>query len=404
MQVMSEEELLPLVLRRAESLFSSDVKANHDALAAQIRGARILVAGAAGSIGSAFVKRIARFRPASLTLIDLDENGLVELVRDLRSGAHAFDAEVKTLAIGLGSLEFEHYVREADPVTHLVNFAALKHVRAERDPHTLMRLLDTNVLALERAIAVLSTKGTPRLFSVSSDKAVRPASLMGASKRWMERVLASHSDRSMVGSARFANVAFSRGSLLEGFLHRIAKRQPIAAPKGIQRYFISAQEAAELCLLACFAGGNREVAVPRFAKQLAAIEVVEVARIVLRAHGLEPALCSSAEEARNSDLLRVPDPTRWPCYFQETATSGEKALEEFVGPGERVDAKRYEAVDVVVMDPPGSDGPRLEEARRRLIALQGSKTWRKPEIIEIVRMVVPELSHVERGASLDDQM
>jgi FlaA1/EpsC-like NDP-sugar epimerase len=404
MQVIAEQELLPLVLRRTESLFARDVKANDDALSAQIRGARILVTGAAGSIGSAFVKRLARFRPASLTLVDLDENGLVELVRDLRSGADALDTELQTLAIGLGSLEFEHYVREAVPISHFVNFAALKHVRAERDAHTLMRLLDTNVLALERAIAVLSARSTPRLFSVSSDKAVRPASLMGASKRWMERVLASHSDRSFVGSARFANVAFSRGSLLEGFLYRLAKRQPIAAPKGIERYFISAQEAAELCVLACFVGGNREVFVPRFAEKLAAIEIVEVAKIVLRAHGLEPELCSSVEEARTSDLLRLPKPTRWPCYFSETSTSGEKALEEFVGPNERREAKRYEGIDVLVLDPPQADRPRLEEARRRLIALQNAETWRKTEIIDIVRMVVPELTHVERGASLDDQM
>lgn len=404
MHVLSEEELLPLVLRRAESLFARDMQANEGAVATQIRGARILVAGAAGSIGSAFVKRLARFRPASLTLIDLDENGLVELVRDLRSGAETFDTELKTLAIGLGSPALEHYAREAGPITHLVNFAALKHVRAERDPYTLMRLLDTNVLALERAIAALSAKATPRLFSVSSDKAVRPASLMGASKRWMERVLASHSDRSIVGSARFANVAFSRGSLLEGFLHRIAKRQPIAAPQGIERYFISAQEAAELCLLACFAGGNREVVVPRFTERLAAIEMVEVARIVLRAHGLEPELCSSDEEARTSELLRLPKPTRWPCYFEESSTSGEKALEEFVGPGERLETRRYDAIDVVKMEPPAADAPRLDDARQRLIALQGAETWRKPAIVEIVRIAVPELAHLELGASLDDRM
>jgi FlaA1/EpsC-like NDP-sugar epimerase len=404
MQVVSERELLPLVLRRTASLFARDTEAKHDELAAQIRGARIVVAGAAGSIGSALVKQLVRFRPASLTLIDLDENGLVELVRDLRSAAQGFDAELKTLAIGIGSPAFEHYARDAGPVTHLVNFAALKHVRAERDPYTLMRLLDTNVLALERAIAVLSASGTPRLFSVSSDKAVRPASLMGASKRWMERVLASHSDRSIVGSARFANVAFSHGSLLEGFLNRIAKRQPIAAPKGIERYFISAEEAAELCMLACFAGGNREVFVPRFAQRLAAIEMVEVAKIVLRAHGLEPVLCSSDEEARTSELLRLPKPTRWPCYFQESSTSGEKSLEEFVGPSEQVETKRYEAIDVVMMDPPATDAPRLEEARRKLMALQGAETWRKPEIVEIVRMAVPELAHVELGASLDDRM
>ena len=404
MLITAEEQLLPLVLRRADSLFARDIVANESALAAQIRGARILVTGAAGSIGSAFVKLLARFRPASLTLMDLDENGLVELVRDLRSGRDLRDAELKTLAIGLGSREFEHYIREGPGPSHLVNFAALKHVRAERDPQTLMRLLDTNVLALQRAISALRSRGTSRLFSVSSDKAVRPASLMGASKYWMERVLAAHSDESIVGSARFANVAFSKGSLLEGFLYRIAKSQPIAAPRGIKRYFMSAQEAAELCVLASFIGRDREIFVPRFDGQHAAISMVEVAQIVLRGLGLEPEACVSVEAARASALLRQPKPTRWPCFFEDTSTSGEKPVEEFFGPTERLEPSRFEAIDVVVMPDGRSDRPRLEEAQRRLLALQDSDSWRKSEMIEIVRLVVPELTHLERGVSLDDQM
>ena len=402
MQVVAEEQLLPLVLRRTESLFSRDIEANADALTAKIRGARVLITGAAGSIGSAFVRRLVGFRPASVTLMDLDENGLVELVRDLRSGRETYEGELRTLAIGLGSREFASYVRDASAVGHLVNFAALKHVRAERDPQTLMRLLDTNVLALERSISLLGA--TPSFFSVSSDKAVRPASLMGASKRWMERVLASHSDASTVGSARFANVAFSRGSLLEGFLYRISKRQPIAAPRGIRRYFISSPEAAELCLLACFVGRNREVFVPKLGPEHGAIEMVEVAEIVLRAFGMEPEIYASAEEARASPLLRASKPARWPCYFEATSTSGEKALEEFVGPNEHVEPARFAAIDVVALEPSQTDRARLAEARRRLIALRDSETWRKAEIVEIVRIAVPELTHVERGASLDDRM
>jgi FlaA1/EpsC-like NDP-sugar epimerase len=283
-----------------------------------------------------------------------------------------------------------------------VNFAALKHVRAERDSQTLMRLLDTNVLALERSISLLGA--TPSLFSVSSDKAVRPASLMGASKRWMERILASHSDASTVGSARFANVAFSRGSLLEGFLYRISKRQPIAAPRGIRRYFISSPEAAELCLLACFVGRNREVFVPKLGPEHGAIEMVEVAEIVLRASGMEPEVFASAEEARTSPLLRASRPTRWPCYFEATSTSGEKALEEFVGPNEHVEPTRFAAIDVVTLEPSHTDRARLDEARRKLIALRDSETWGKSDIVEIVRLAVPELTHLERGASLDDRM
>jgi len=404
MLAIPEEQLVPLVLRRTTSLFADDIKANTKDLSARIRDARILVAGAAGSIGSAFVKELSRYRPAGLTLIDLDENGLVELVRDLRSGVDTSDGELRTLAIGLGSREFEHYVRQSPPVDYFVNFAALKHVRSERDPQTLMRLLDTNVLALERAISVLLARGRPKLFSVSSDKAVRPASLMGASKRWMERILASQSGKSAVGSARFANVAFSHGSLLEGFLNRIAKRQPIAAPSDIQRYFISSREAAELCLLACFAGRDREVFVPRASDRMDAIGLVDVAEIVLRAFGLEPERFASAEDARRSELLKQAKPTRWPCYFHESSTSGEKPLEEFVGPAERVDDRRFRAIDVVTLDPPARDAAPLADAHRRLTSLRESEIWRKEDLVEIVRIAVPELEYLDRGPSLDDRM
>lgn len=404
MLAIPEEQLVPLVLRRTTSLFASDVEASEQNLAASVRGARVLVAGAAGSIGSAFVKELSRHRPAGLTLIDLDENGLVELVRDLRSDVDSSEGELRTLAIGLGSREFEHYVRHAPPADYFVNFAALKHVRSERDPQTLMRLLDTNVLALERALSVLLSRGRPKLFSVSSDKAVRPANLMGASKRWMERILASHSGTSAVGSARFANIAFSRGSLLEGFLNRIAKRQPIAAPSDIKRYFISGQEAAELCLLACFVGKDREVFVPRVAGDMSAIGLVDVAQIVLGAFGLEVERCGSEEEARRSELLRQTNPSRWPCYFHESSTSGEKSIEEFVRPTEHADPTRFETIDVVTMEPPAQDAARLADARLRLMRLREGETWRKEDIVEIVRIAVPELEYLDRGPSLDDRM
>jgi FlaA1/EpsC-like NDP-sugar epimerase len=401
---VSEEQLVPLVLRRNASLFADDLKANTRDLTTAIRGARVLVTGAAGSIGGAFVKEIARHRPAALALIDLDENALVELVRDLRSGDGAGEGEMRTLAIGIGSREFEHFVRDTAPFDYLVNFAALKHVRSERDPQTLMRLLATNVLALDRAVAALLARGQPRLFSVSSDKAVRPASLMGASKRWMERLLASYSGTTSAGSARFANVAFSRGSLLDGFLHRIAKRQPIAAPSDIKRYFISSQEAAELCLLACFAGGDREVFVPRASDAMIPIGMIEVAEIVLRAHGLEIERFTSSEAARRSDLLREKNPRRWPCYFDESSTSGEKPLEELVGPAEQVDTTRFRTIDVVTLSAPAEDADRLADARARLMRLRDSGSWHKDEIVDIVRTAVPELDYVDRGSSLDERM
>ncbi len=397
-------QLLPIVLGRSESIFASDMRSCAAALREAVAGSKVLVIGAAGSIGAAVVRRLAGLRPGAIDLVDLSENGLVELVRDLRSAPLPLACALRTYAIGLGSVEFEHFILANGRFDYVLNLAALKHVRAERDPFTLMRLLDTNVLSLHRALELLARTGSTRAFSVSSDKAVRPASVMGASKRWMERVLALHSRSMRTGSARFANVAFSDGSLLHGFLLRLAHGQPLSAPSDVRRYFISADEAAELCLLACFVGGNLEVFVPKLLNPDLALSMADVAQRVLQAVGLEPVLCSTEQDARTSPLLSEAAPTRWPCYIAASDTSGEKELEEFFGPLEAVVTDRHAAIGIVRLDPASFDGDRVRSACEALEELRSRSAWTKKEIVAIVSEAVPELQHRERDASLDERM
>ena len=362
-----------------------------------------MVIGAAGSIGSAVVRQLIAYRPAMLSLIDPNENGLVELVREARSGRLALPLDFETHAIELGSLEFAHLLRATGPLDFVLNLAALKHVRSERDPFTLMRMLETNVLGLDAALELLATTGVGKVFSVSSDKAVNPTSLMGASKRWMERVLLAHSARVPSCSARFANVAFSAGSLLEGFLFRLEKRQPIAAPRGVRRFFMSESEGAELCLLAAALAATNEIYVPQLSDALHAMTLESIARKVLHHAGLEAVECSSEEEARYSPLLNEAAPTRWPCYFGESDTSGEKEVEELVGSLEAVDRTRYRTIAVVRQSATDNHAG-LREARFELERIRGKESWDKSAIVAAVQKAVPEFRHLERGKSLDRKM
>ena len=287
-----------IITGRTESLFAEDIRANQDALNEALSGRRIAVVGAAGSIGSAVVKTLLRFAPGALVLIDLSENNLVELVRDLRStGGLRLPAEFATLPIGLGSVEFARYFAESKPFDYFLNLSAIKHVRTERDVYCLLRMIDTNVLFLHEFLSHNPYR-FKKVFSVSSDKATNPANLMGATKMIMEKALLARSDVQPFSTARFANVAFSDGSLPFGFLQRIAKRQPLSAPSDVRRYFISHQEAGELCVLSCGLGENRDVFFPNLAQGLDEKTFADIARDLLVELGYQPVECGSEEEAK----------------------------------------------------------------------------------------------------------
>ena len=387
---------------RAESLFAGDLHASNSALRNAFEGRRIAIVGAAGSIGSAVVKVLLRFDPGALTLIDLSENNLVELVRDLRStDGLRLPAEFATLPIGLGSVEFGRYFAETRPFDYFLNLSAIKHVRTERDVYCLLRMIDTNVLYLHEFLS-RNPYRFKKVFSVSSDKATNPANLMGATKMIMEKALLARSDEQPFSTARFANVAFSDGSLPFGFLQRIAKRQPLSAPHDVRRYFISHQEAGELCVLSCGLGENRDVFFPNLAQGLDEKTFADIARDLLVELGFKPVECPSEAEAkrRAGELISH---GQWPCYFFKSDTTGEKEFEEFFAQGERLVLDRFKRVGVVQQEK-WSDARMLDEFLEFFRAAKGDPRIEKPQYVREIQKLVPTLQHYETGRNLDQKM
>jgi FlaA1/EpsC-like NDP-sugar epimerase len=392
------DPLLARILGRTRSLFADDVERHRPWLAQAIAGRSVLVVGAAGSIGGAFVRQLAAFAPRRLHLVDVNENTLVEVVRELRSSSLALPEAFRSVSVALGSAEFDRFTAAHGPYDVFINFSALKHVRSERDVYSLMRMVDTNVRALHDWLAGPSGQGLERAFSVSTDKSVRPVNLMGATKNLMEQVLFAHGDRAACTSARFANVAFSAGSLLEGFEQRLAKGQAIAAPRDVKRYFISHEEAGQLCLLACFLGESREVFFPKMTPEDDLMSLSDIADSFLRHHGLEPVLCESEEEARRAPAGNG----RWPCWFSTSDTTGEKAFEEFHRPGDPLDTARF--AQVAVSREAAPDPRVIETFLAEIARLRAAPDWAKADVVRAIRAAVPELDHVELDRSLDQKM
>ncbi len=403
MMTLTEKRLHKAILGRDRSFLAGDIAAVSDRIREQLADARVLVIGAAGSIGSSFVRELCQFQPSGLHLLDISENNLVEVVRDLRSGSYPLPEDFQTYAIDYGGPEMGVLLRE-NQYEYVLNFSALKHVRSERDAFTLMRLLEVNVLANARLLDQLAQIPTLRgVFSVSSDKSVRPANLMGASKAFMERAFLARADEIPFGSARFANVAFSDGSLLHGFRHRIAKQQPLSAPSDVRRYFITHQEAGQLCILGCFTGENREIYFPKFDPDRDMLTFAEIARVYLKEQGYVPVECDSAEAARAFMETRAADSKEWACFFSASDTAGEKLYEEFSDPAETVDLERFESVGVVT-EPLFHGRESLDLAIATLQHLRDQGVWTKGELIDCVRQAVPELEHVQADKNLDQKM
>lgn len=399
------ELLVSKVLKRKQSLFSEDIQTHTQDLEKRIQNASVLIIGAAGSIGSAFVKQIVGYKPKALHLLDISENELVEVVRDLRSSDVSVPDDFKTFAFAFGSLEFSAFLSASYTYDFVVNFSALKHVRSERDPYTLMRLVQTNILAIDDVLTQLKESKTERFFSVSSDKSVNPVSLMGASKGFMERVMWQHSEAISSSSARFANVAFSYGSLLFGFHRRIEKRQPLAAPSDVRRYFISHEEAGQLCLLACFLGHNRDVYFPKLNEQEDMLTFSEIAKLFLEHQGLEPVLFDSDLEAKAFAHALSVNAKQWPCVFSTSDTTGEKMYEEFFSKGDSVDFERY--ADVAVLNEPQLSTKQVQsvtEALSTLRKLRAAGRWSKEDISNAIKLAVPATQHEEKRKDLDQKM
>ncbi len=405
---------------RNRSLFQDDVEANADAIAEAIGGKRILVTGAAGSIGSSTIRQIIRYKPAFLAAIDLSENNLVELVRDLRgrTGLTVGDS-LKTYTIDFGSTLANRFIGDIGPFDLVFHFAAMKHVRSERDIYSLARLIQTNVLQVDRFLSALKHYSRCNLFAVSTDKACAPASLMGASKRLMEQIVLWHGQHSgsLVGNAngnrlslprvactRFANVAFSDGSLLAGYLSRIRKRQPLAGPNDVRRYFITEDEAGQICLLTAALAENGQIFVPRLDPESDLKTFDQIAEIVLNDCGYEPCWYTSDDAARNNmdrDLARGV----YPCFFSASDTSGEKEFEEFIGPGEILASSPFASVNIIGRTPV-VDSSVLKEVMDGLTTVTASPDpgKGKEQIVQLLSRAVPTLRHVERDRDLDRKM
>jgi FlaA1/EpsC-like NDP-sugar epimerase len=392
-----------LATGRKTSLFEQDVHEHTAELDEQVHGSRIAVIGAAGSIGSSVVRSLLRHKPGALVLIDLSENNLVELVRDLRSADDlVVPDDFATLPIGLGSTEHARYFRESKPFDYILNLAAIKHVRSEKDVYCLIRMLDTNVLFPHEFLRDL---GRPcrKFFSVSSDKATNPANLMGASKMVMEKILLLNSPRQPFSTARFANVAFSDGSLPHGFLMRIQKQQPIPAPDDVKRYFMSHEEAGQICVMACMLGDNRDVFFPNLERELCEKTFAQIARDLLQELGHEPVACSTEAEARGRAAELIAE-RKWPCYFFTSDTSGEKPFEEFHASREKVDLARFGQVGIIKQSQQDVDEPAVHEFLRFAAAARTDPTVTKADYVRELRRVVPDLAHIETGKNLDQKM
>jgi len=393
--------VLQLIGRDTE-LFASDIETRESELSAKVAGNRFLVIGGAGSIGQAVVREVFKRGPRALHVVDVSENNMAELVRDLRSTLGYIDGDFRTFAIDCGSREFAALLASSEGYDYVLNLSALKHVRSEKDPFTLMRMIEVNILNTIATVAQARELGARKYFCVSTDKAANPVNMMGASKRIMEMFLMRDSASLPISTARFANVAFSDGSLLHSFNQRFVKKQPIPAPTDVRRYFVTPKESGELCLSSCLLGENRDIFFPKLSEALHLTRFSEIAVRYLEMRGYEPYECDSENEARErADELIASG--RWPVLFFESDTTGEKDFEQFYTGRETLDMDQFETIGVI-KDFGDFDPGRLERFLTEIERIRAQPFWDKPELVELFNEMIPEFDHLETGRYLDSKM
>lgn len=395
--------ILQYVTKRPQSMFLTDIEANCSVLTEKIEGKTVLVIGGAGSIGSSFIKAILPFRPATLVIVDTNENALAELTRDLRSTKGMYVPEdYVPYPMDFASSVFEKMLRKRGGFDIVANFSAHKHVRSEKDIYSVEALLQNNVLHAKRLLDLLAEFPPEEYFCVSTDKAANPVNIMGASKRIMEDVIFAYSDRFPVKTARFANVAFSNGSLPAGFLARIQKLQPLSAPSDVKRYFVSPEESGQICMLACMLGENREIFFPRLAEEQM-MTFDKIATALLEEQGYEVFYSVSDKEAiKKAEELKAGS-RKYPVHYSGSNTSGEKAYEEFYTDTESVDLKRFGALGVVI----NKEIPNKEKVNalfEKLNRVFEKEETTKEEVVAIMKEYLPNFEHIETGKSLDSKM
>lgn len=403
--------ILSLIGRNKE-LLAEDINKHEDDLRKIISKSSFLVIGGAGSIGQATVKEIFKRNPLKLHVVDISENNMVELVRDIRSSFGYIDGDFRTFALDVGSVEYDAFWEADGQYDYLLNLSALKHVRSEKDPFTLMRMIDVNIFNTDKTIRQAIEMGVKKYFCVSTDKAANPVNMMGASKRIMEMFANRRSRNISISMARFANVAFSDGSLLHGFDQRLKKKQPLVAPNDIKRYFITPQESGEICLMSCIFGENRDIFFPKLSEALHLITFAEIAERYLEQLGYKPFLCKTEEEARGffenntlqSDENRMlTDVEAWPCLFTSSDTTGEKDFEEFFTENEILDMERFDSLGVI-KNKLNTEEEKLIRFEAAINEMRRKGNWNKDEIVDLFNYMIPKFDHKETGKYLDSKM
>ena len=390
------------LIGRTEPLFSADISLHEKELSALISSSSFLVIGGAGSIGSAVVCELFKRNPKLLHVVDISENNMVELVRNIRSSLGYIDGEFATFAIDCGSNIFDSFMLNGQGYDYVFNLSALKHVRSEKDPYTLMRMVDVNIFNTDKTIQQAREKNAKKYFCVSTDKAANPVNMMGASKRIMEVFLMRRSLELPVSTARFANVAFSDGSLLYGFNRRMEKEQPLSAPNDVRRYFLTPKESGELCLMSCLLGENRDVFFPKLDQNLNLITFSEIAKRYLYNLGYEPVQCETEDEARKLvDELKLKK--QYPVYFFRSDTTGEKDIEEFYTENETLDMERFNAVGIIKNEAVYDD-QKLQLFTDTIKSLRKKGIWTRSELVALFNDMIPEFNHKETGKFLDGRM
>ena len=392
------------ITKRDESLLVYDFQKYADEMQKRINGKSVLVIGGAGTIGSSYIKAILKFKIAKLVVVDINENGLTELVRDLRSsGGYTIPEEFITYPVNFGDAVFEKLFRHHGPFQIVANFAAHKHVRSEKDIFSIEAMIENNVLRARKLLDLLLQFPPEHFFCVSTDKAANPVNIMGASKKLMEELIMAYSDRLPIKTARFANVAFSNGSLPLGFLERMQKKQPWSCPRGIRRFFVSPQESGELCLMASIMGQSGDIFFPKLDEDKDMIPFDQIAIDLLHSMGLEPDICQTEEEARQKTLLLSETSTSYPVYFFGSDTSGEKSFEEFFTENEVLDMDSFINLGVVKNSKKRSI-QEIDAIFAKLRSLFASEHVTKSAIVDILKEYLPNFGHIETGKGLDSKM
>lgn len=392
------------VTKRPNSLLGDDLLKYHTELESRINGKRVLVIGGAGTIGSSYIKAILKFNISKLVVVDINENGLTELVRDLRSSMeYNIPEELITYPVNFGDRVFEKIFRYHGPFDIVANFAAHKHVRSEKDVFSIEAMIENNVLRASKLLDLLLEFPPEHFFCVSTDKAANPVNIMGASKKLMEELIMAYSDKLPIKTARFANVAFSNGSLPLGFLDRMNKRQPWSCPLGIRRFFVSPQESGELCLMASIMGEPGDIFFPKLDEEKDMIPFDVLAIDLLDTLGLKADICETEEEARQKALLLDATSITYPVYFFKSDTSGEKYYEEFYTENEKLDMNSFINLGVIKNSKKRSI-LEIDAIIDQLHSLFESKDVTKAAVVKILKHYLPNFEHIETGKGLDSKM